>query len=85
MSRALVSCIVLLLTIARCVATTAAQPPDRALFLTDTAYVDLGDPGDAFDLVPGGERTFAIWVRYLQPQFQGTLVRLLTYADIRAS
>ncbi|GAB5519168.1 MAG: hypothetical protein RhofKO_14190 [Rhodothermales bacterium] len=40
-----------------------AQPTDRALAFTDSGYVDLGDPGDAFDFAPGGGRTFAFWLR----------------------
>ncbi len=41
-----------------------AQSIDRALAFTDSGYVDLGDPGDAFDLAPGSGRTFAFWIRH---------------------
>ena len=47
-----------------CVAAVLAQPVDRALVISDSGYVDLGDPGDTFDLAPDGGRTFAFWMRH---------------------
>lgn len=36
------------------VVTARAHSTDRALALGTNGYVDFGDPGEAFDLVPGG-------------------------------
>ena len=44
--------------------TSSGQPADLALDFTDSGYVDLGDPGDAFDLDPVNGRTYMFWVRH---------------------
>ena len=45
------------------------RPDDRALELTGRTFVEFPDRGDTFDLVAGGERTFALWLRYVGGQF----------------
>jgi hypothetical protein len=55
----------------------AARRPadsDRALVLDGNGWVDFGDPGDRFDLVPGGQRTFALWLRYTRPQYHAKIL-----------
>jgi signal transduction histidine kinase/DNA-binding response OmpR family regulator len=47
---------------------------DGALVLSDSGYVDFGDPGDAFDMVPGEERTFAFWMRYDKTTYHAKLL-----------
>lgn len=56
-------------------ACAAKVPPgDRALVLGDGGYVNFGDPGNAFDLLPGGERTFALWLHYTGGQYHAKIL-----------
>lgn len=53
----------------------AKERQDRALrFNADSSYVDLGNPEDnAFNFMPGEARTFAVWLRYEQPQYHAKI------------
>ncbi len=42
--------------------------------LDGNAWVDFGDPGSAFDIVPGGRRTFALWLRYTRPAYHAKIL-----------
>lgn len=48
--------------------------PDRALVLDGEAWVEFDDRGDLFDLVPGGERTISLWLRYDRPQYHAKIL-----------
>lgn len=52
----------------------AQERQDRALRLTADGYIDLGNPdGDVFNLMPGQERTFTLWLRYDRPQYHAKI------------
>lgn len=47
---------------------------DHALVLDGDGWVEFEDRGDRFDLVPGGERTIALWLRYIRPQYHAQIL-----------
>lgn len=47
---------------------------DGALLLDGDGWVEFEDRGDRFDLVPGGERTISVWLRYTRPQYHAKIL-----------
>jgi len=48
---------------------------DGALQLGEAGYIDLGDPGgDAFDIVAGEGRTYALWTRHDETMYHAKLL-----------
>ncbi|MEM6647289.1 MAG: ATP-binding protein, partial [Bacteroidota bacterium] len=55
--------------------TEPAHAQDGALQLGNAGYIDLGDPdGDAFDIVAGEGRTYALWTRHDETMYHAKLL-----------
>lgn len=59
----------------------ASRQPDRALVLDGSGWAVIPDRGDQADMVAGGERTFAVWVRYTRPEFHAKILFKMTRPD----